>query len=174
MDWRDSVIDAYGRVGQVLERALDGLTPGDLNWQPHSDSNSMGWLTWHLTRAQDVRLSILMGKEQLYLSDRWYAKFNRTSDSQDRGFGHTSEEVAAFESPDVQILLDYYHAVLEQTRSYIRSLAEADLGEELNEDRQPVPTVGMRIVDILSDNLQHAGQVAYLRGLRKGKGWLDL
>ena len=173
MDWRDSVIDAYGRVGQILERALDGLTPGDLNWQPHPDSNSIGWLTWHLTRAQDVRLSALIGEEQLYISDKWYARFNRAPDPQDRGFGHSSEEVAAFESPDVQILLDYYRAVLERTKSYIRYLPEAKLGEELNEARQPVPTVGTRIVDVLSDNLQHTGQVAYLRGLRRGKGWLD-
>jgi hypothetical protein len=25
----------------------------------------------------------------------------------------------------------------------------------------------------MSDDLQHAGQVAYLRGLLKGKGWLE-
>ena len=168
------VIDAYGRVGRILERALDGLTPDDLNWQPDPDSDSIGWLTWHLTRAQDVRLANLMGKEQLYISDEWYVKFNRSADPQDRGFGHSSEEVVSFKSPDVQILLGYYHAVLERTRNYIQSLSKAQLGEELNEARQSVPTVGMRIVDVLNDNLQHAGQVAYLRGLLKGKGWLGL
>ena len=36
---------------------------------------------------------------------------------------------------------------------------------------QPVPTVGVRLVSILSDNLQHAGQTAYLRGLWQGMGW---
>ena len=158
----------------MLERALDGLTPEDLNWQPHPDSNSIGWLTWHLTRAQDVRLSAVMDKEQLYIKDKWYAKFNRPSDPKDRGFGHTSKEVTAFKSPNAQILLDYYRSVLERTKDYIRSLSEAKLGEELNEPRQPVPTVGTRIVDVLNDNLQHAGQVAYLRGLRKGKGWFDV
>ena len=39
-------------------------------------------------------------------------------------------------------------------------------------DRLPLPTVGVRIVSVLSDNLQHVGQVAYLRGLLKGKGWM--
>ncbi len=171
MEWRDLVIDAYGRAGQVLERALGGLTQDDLNYQPHPDSNSMGWLTWHLTRAQDVRLSALMGKEQLYITDGWYAKFNRPPDPQDRGFGHSSEDVAAFRSPDVQTLLGYYRAVLERTKSFLTALPAAELGRELDEPRQPVPTVGARIVDVLSDNLQHAGQVAYLRGMLKGKGW---
>jgi hypothetical protein len=32
--------------------------------------------------------------------------------------------------------------------------------------------VGVRLVSVLSDNLQHAGQAAYLRGLIQGKGWL--
>jgi hypothetical protein len=31
--------------------------------------------------------------------------------------------------------------------------------------------VGVRVVSILSDNLQHAGQTAYLRGLWQGIGW---
>jgi hypothetical protein len=29
----------------------------------------------------------------------------------------------------------------------------------------------VRVVSILSDNLQHAGQTAYLRGLWQGFGW---
>ena len=161
-----------GELGRCWSERSTGLLRRI--WQPHPDSNSICWLTWHLTRAQDVRLSNLMGKEQLYISDEWYAKFNRSPDPQDRGFGHSSEEVVAFKSPDVQTLLGYYHAVLERTRNYIQSLSKAQLGEELNEARQPVPTVGMRIVDVLNDNLQHAGQVAYLRGLLKGKGWLGL
>ncbi len=173
MEWRDLVADGYRRAGQVLEKALEGLSTEDLDWQPHPDSNSMGWLAWHLTRAQDVRLSALAGKEQLYISDKWYARFNRAPDPQDRGFGHSSADVAAFRSPDVDTLLGYYRAVLARTERFIRSLAEAELGRELDEPRRPTPTVGMRIVDVLNDNLQHAGQVAYLRGLRRGKGWLE-
>ena len=32
----------------------------------------------------------------------------------------------------------------------------------------PLPTVGVRLVSVVSDNTQHAGQVAYLRGMQRG------
>ena len=113
-----------------------------------------------------------MGEEQLWISHGWHAKFNRASDRKDIGFGHGSEDVAAFKSPDAETLLAYHRALMERSQRYIRSLAMADLDRELNEPWfQPLPTVGVRLVSILADSLQHAGQIAYVRGLLKGKGW---
>ncbi|NIS67702.1 MAG: DUF664 domain-containing protein [Proteobacteria bacterium] len=175
MDWQGLITDGYGRVLQVLEKALDGLTPDDLNEQPHPDCNSMGWLAWHLTRVQDDHIADLMGEEQLWIKDGWHARFNRAPDRKDIGFGHSSEDVAAFKSPGVEVLLDYHRAVQERSGQYINSLSMADLDRELNEPwYQPLPTVGVRLISVMSDNLQHAGQVSYVRGLLKGKGWLGV
>ena len=175
MEWQQLINDGYGRILQVLEKALDGLTRDDLNQQPHPDSNSMGWLTWHLTRGQDSQIARLIGEEQLWLKDGWHARFNRPADPKDTGHGHSSEEVAAFKSPEVKTLLEYHRAVLERSKRYISTLSAADLDKELNEPWfKPLPTVGVRLVSIMSDGLQHAGQVAYLRGLFKGIGWLGV
>ena len=171
MEWQELITDGYGRVLEELEVALTGMTQADLDQQPHPDCNSMGWLAWHLTRVQDDHIADLMGEEQLWLKDGWYARFNRAPDAKDIGWGHSSEQVSAFRSPDVETLLAYHRAVLEQTKRYIATLSLADLDRELNEPWfQPLPTVGVRLVSIMSDDLQHAGQVAYLRGLLKGKG----
>ena len=175
MKWQELITDGYGRALQVLEKALAGLTLDDLKEQPHPDCNSIGWLTWHLTRVQDDHIADLMGEEQLWTKDNWYARFNRPPDRKDIGFGHSSEEVAAFKSPDVETLLEYHRAVLERSRRYISNLSMTDLDRELNEPwYQPLPTVGVRLVSVMSDCLQHAGQVSYVRGLLKGKGWLDV
>ena len=175
MEWQELLRDGYGRVFQVLKKALSGMTQDDLNEQPHPDCNSMGWLTWHLTRVQDDHIADLMGEEQLWIKDGWYARFNRAPEPKDIGFGHTSEEVAAFKSPEVKTLLDYHSAVLERSERYISSLSMSDLDRELNEPwYQPLPTVGVRLISVMSDCLQHAGQVAYVRGLLKGKGWLGV
>ena len=172
MEWHDLLIDGYGRVPEFLGNVLNGLTGDDLNWQPKHDSNSIGWLAWHLTRQQDAQIASLMGEEQLWIKDTWHDKFNRPAESGDSGFGNTSEQVSAFKSPDTTTVLGYNRAVVERTKNYIRSLSKADLDRKLDEPWfQPLPTVGVRLISILDDSLLHAGQAAYVRGLRQGKGW---
>ena len=113
-----------------------------------------------------------MGEEQLWVTDKWYSRFNRPDDSEDVGFWHTPEQVSSFKSPDTKILLDYYQAVLERSRRYFLTLSKTDLDRELKESRfKPPPTVGVRLVSIMDDAILHAGQAAYVRGLRHGKGW---
>ena len=172
MEWHDLLADSYGRVLEFLDNVLNGLTEDDLNWQPRHDSNSIGWLAWHLTRQQDAQVSALMGEEQLWIKNGWYSKFNRPAHPQDIGFGHTPEQVASFKSPDVETLLDYHRVVLERSKRYLLTLTKNDLDRELDEPWfQPLPTVGVRLVSIMNDAVLHAGQAAYVRGLRQGKGW---
>ncbi len=173
MKWQDLIIDGYGRVLEVLEPALDGVSQEDLDNQPRADCNSIGWIVWHLTRVQDSQIADLMKGGQVWVKGKWHAKFNRTGDPEDTGFGHSSEEVSAFKSPKPQVLLEYYRATLGQTKRYLSALSLADLDRQLDEPwYKPPPTVGVRIISIMADCLQHSGEVAYLRGLAKGKGWL--
>jgi hypothetical protein len=172
MEWYDMLVDGYGRILEILERALNGMSEDDLNWQPSPDTNSMGWLVWHLTRVQDDHISDLMREEQLWIKDGWHSKFNRPAENKDIGFGHSPDDLAQFKSPDAETILDYHRAVIERSQKFFPTLSNTDLDRELNEPRfQPLPTVGVRLISVLSDNLQHAGQVGYIRGLREGKGW---
>jgi hypothetical protein len=174
MEWIQLLSDGYGRIDEFLNHVLKGLSQEDLNWQPKHDCNSIGWLAWHLTRQQDAQISSLMGEEQLWISAKWHSKFNRPADPADSGFGNTPEQVASFASPDVKTLTGYQHAVFERCKKYFASLSKADLDKELNEPWfKPLPTVGVRLISILSDCLIHAGQAAYIRGLHQGKGWQE-
>jgi hypothetical protein len=109
-------------VLEWIEPTLNGMSKKDLNYQPKPDCNSMGWIVWHLTRGQDVQIADLMGGEQVWTSGKWYEKFHRPADPDDTGFGHSLEQVAAFQSPDFSALIDYYRATLEQTKKYISEL----------------------------------------------------
>ena len=172
MEWNDLLTDGYGRIIEVLERVLKGLSQDDLKWQPSPDCNSIGWLAWHLTRQQDAQIASLMGEEQLWIKDTWHAKFDRPADPRDIGFGNTPEQVAAFKSPDIDTLLSYNRAVVERSKGYFNTLSKSDLDRELDEPRfQPLPTVGVRLISIMDDSILHAGQAAYVRGLRQGRGW---
>jgi len=172
MKWKDLVLDGYGRIPGFLAGVIEGLTRQDLEWQPRPDTNSIGWLVWHLTRQQDAQVSALMGRQQLWTMDEWHSRFDRPADVDDTGFGHTPEQVRTFRSPTAGILLDYNRAVVERTQNYIRRLPAQELGRQLDEPWfQPLPTIGIRLVSIMNDSLLHAGQAAYIRGLLQGKGW---
>jgi len=172
MDLQQILNDGYGRVPDIMNTVLDGLTLDDLNEQPKPDCNSIGWLCWHLTRVHDHHISALMGKDQLWIRDKWHAKFNRAADPNDTGFGHSPKDLKAFKAPNAKTLLDYQRAVLERSKGYFNTLTAADLDRELNEPWfQPLPTVGVRLVSVMADQLQHCGQIGYVRGLLQGKGW---
>ncbi|MCJ7582461.1 MAG: DinB family protein [Candidatus Aminicenantes bacterium] len=172
MDWHDLMADGFNRVPEFLENVLRGLTQAELNWMPRKDSNSIGWLVWHLTRQQDAQITSLIGDEEVWIKDKWYARFNRDANLKDIGFGHTPEQVAAFQSPDIPTLLGYLRATVERTTQFLRTLTENDLDRELDEPQyHPLPTVGVRLISILDDSVLHAGQAAYIRGMIQGKGW---
>ena len=124
-----------------------------------------------MTRTQDRTIASLSKKNQVWIEAEWYKKFNRSADPADTGFGHTTEQVSSFKSPDVSILLGYYKAVFDQSKNFISKLALSDLAGKVEHPK--FATVGAYLGAILSDNLQHVGQIAYLRGLIKGKGWMD-
>ena len=47
-----------------------------------------------------------------------------------------------------------------------------DFNRVLDEPQyDPMPTVGVRLVSVLSDNTQHVGQALFVRGMLQGFGW---
>ena len=168
---KDVVIAALDRNQQVLAMTLDGMTPDQMAFRPSEASNSLAWLAWHLTRVQDRELSGLSGQEQAWTADGWHTKFGKESDPDETGMGYTPEQVAAT-NPPTQLILDYHTAVVERSKAYLAPLTHEDLARELDEPQwNPAPTVGVRLVSILSDNAQHVGQMAYVRGIIEEKKW---
>lgn len=174
MEWQLLITDLFVRISQELEQVLEGLTVDELNKKPAPDGNSVGWLAWHLTRSHDRNTSELLAEEQLWTKDKWHARFDRAPDPADTGFGHSSEDIAAFRSPDSKTLLQYHLAVLELVKGYISgTLSETDLEREVESPTLGnIATVRARLVGIISEGLQHVGQAAYVRGLLEGKGWV--
>jgi hypothetical protein len=174
MEWKDMFMESYDEAYNSVEKALDGLSQEDLDQQSGPDCNSIGWTTWHQARELDALISSITREDQLWITGGWHEKFNREPDPTDSGTGHSSEQVAAFHSPNVQTLLDYYKAVLEKTKNSIASLSSSDLSRKVDDPwAQYFPTVGSRLMIALSEALQHAGQVGYIRGQQKGKGWQE-
>ena len=157
--------DAFGRIGEVVHEAVDGLTPGQLASRPDDRANSIAWLVWHLARVQDDHVADAAGTDQVWTSAGWAERFGLPFEASATGYGHDPAEVAAVLVGSGELLSGYYDAVCRQTISYVGKLSDPDLDRIVDERWDPPVSLGVRLVSVISDDLQHAGQAAYLRGL---------
>jgi uncharacterized damage-inducible protein DinB len=160
----DLLEDAFGRIHGVVHRAVEGLTPEALAYRVDPDANSIAWLIWHLTRVQDDHVAEVAGAEQVWTSKGWTDRFALPFPPAATGYGHTSSEVAAVRA-DAGLLTGYHDAVHEQTIRYVQGLHDADLDRVVDTSWDPPVTLGVRLVSVISDDLQHAGQAALIRGV---------
>lgn len=160
-------LDSLGRVHELIPAVLDGLTTADVLWRPDPGANSIGWLIWHLTRAEDAMISSLAGSEQEWVTGKWDETFDLPYSPKAGGFGMSSEDVGRFTVPDPDVLRQYAEAVGAFAVEVLSTLTDADLDRVIDESYTPPVTVGVRLVSIMVETAQHMGQAAYLRGMRE-------
>lgn len=163
MDVADLLADGFTRIRQGVEQVLDGIGD-DLTWQPDPEANTIAWLLWHLTRVQDDHVADVAGTEQEWTAGGWQQRFALPLDAHDTGYGHSPDQVRAVRA-GADLLRGYHRAVSERTIAWVRTLAGPDLDRVVDENWDPPVTLGVRLVSVISDDLQHLGQAAYLRGL---------
>jgi uncharacterized damage-inducible protein DinB len=162
---RDLLQYAYAQAGEHLRAAVEGLSPEQLAQRPGAAANPVGWLAWHALRVQDDHLAEVAGTEQVWTAQGFAGRFALPVDDAATGYGMSSEEVAAVRVPSAGLLVEYLEAVLARSREFLGGLSEDDLDRVVDERWDPPVTLGVRLVSVLDDDLQHAGQAAYARGL---------
>ena len=165
MDERELLEELFSRIPEHVHRAVDGLSAADLVQAPAPGANTIGWLVWHLTRVQDHHVSELLGREQVWTTSPWPSRFGLESDPDDTGYGHRPDDVARVRPDGSEALSGYYEAVAARTAQLLAEVTAADLDRVVDERWDPPVTLGVRLVSVADDDIQHAGQAAYLRGL---------
>lgn len=159
------LIDAFGRVREVVHQVVEGLTPEELRQRLDPEANTIAWLVWHLTRVQDDHVADAARTEQVWTSNGWAGRFGAPFDDAATGYGQSAVEVGALRVESGDLLIAYYDAVHERTVDYVGRLADADLARIVDESWDPPVSLGVRLVSVLTDDLQHAGQAAFVRGV---------
>lgn len=165
MDVAAVLLELYGRIPPLARDAVEGLSADQLLASPGADANTIGWLIWHLARVQDHHIAELLETDQLWATGDWAGRFGLDADPANTGYGHTAAEVAAVRPESAGALLEYLDAADAQTRSLLASVTADDLDRIVDRRWDPPVTLGVRLVSVADDCLQHAGQAAYLRGL---------
>ena len=164
MQTNQVLADAFGRVHELVGKVVAGLGPDDLTFRPDARANSIAWLVWHLSRIQDDHIADVASVEQVWTAQGWADRFALPFEASATGYGHSAEDVARVVTT-ADLLAEYHEAVHGQTLGYIATIAADDLDRIVDERWDPPVTLGVRLVSVISDNLQHAGQAAYVRGL---------
>ncbi len=164
MSSADLLAESFGRIRDLTHGVVQDLTADELARRPAPDANSIGWLVWHLTRVQDDHVAKPAGHPQAW-DAAWLERMRLPFEVSDIGYGHSSEEVAAVRIPSAQLLVQYHDEVFERTRRYVAVLSDDDLDRVIDRSFDPPVTLAARLVSVVSDDLQHVGQAAYVRGL---------
>ena len=161
--------DLFGRVETNVHGAVDGLDDAALTHRVGGDANSIAWLVWHLTRVQDDHVAEVAGTEQVWTAQGWAARFALPFDVQATGYGQGGDEVGAVRV-GADLLLGYYDTVHEQTLQYLDRIGEDDLDTIVDRRWDPPVTLGVRLISVADDDIQHAGQAAFVRGVVESGG----
>ena len=166
MDQSDLLIEAYGRIAPLVAQAVDGLDAEALAARPAEGANTVGWLVWHLARVQDHHLAEVLDEDQLWVSGDWAAPLRAGARSrQHRATGtrptrwRPSAPTAPTPAPAT------WRRWRPGPTAFLGGLGSDDLDRVVDERWDPPVTLGVRLVSVVDDSLQHAGQAAYARGL---------
>jgi hypothetical protein len=168
MTTAELLADAFSRVREVVHEVAKGLSQEQIAFRPGPEANSIGWLIWHLTRVQDDHVSDVAGTEQVWTAGGWAQRFGLPFDAEETGWGHNTEQVGLTRVTSAELLTGYYDAVHASTLRFVRTLTDADLDRIVDERWDPPVSLGVRLVSVIDDDAQHAGQAAYVRGLLAG------
>ncbi|MFE7528240.1 DUF664 domain-containing protein [Kitasatospora sp. NPDC057542] len=160
----DLLVDAFDRIRDTVADVVDGLTPEQLAFRVQDSANSIAWLVWHLTRVQDDHLADAADREQVWTADGWAGRFALPFAAPSTGYGHRAAQVAKV-TATADLLVGYHEAVHARTVDYVRGLDNRSLARIVDESWQPPVTLGVRLISVIADDLQHVGQAAYVRGL---------
>ena len=107
----------------------------------------------------------LLGPDQVWTIGQWTPRFGQEPDPHNTGYGHGHGDVAAVRPDGADVLVGYYEAVAAVTGGLLAAVTPADLVRVVDRRWDPPVTLGVRLVSVADDDIQHAGQAAYVRGL---------
>jgi uncharacterized damage-inducible protein DinB len=155
--------DAFDRIAETVHEAVEGLTASQLATRLDEDANSIAWLCWHLARVQDDHVAGAFGVPQVWTE--YGKRFELPFAPSDIGYGQSSQQVSQVRVASADVLTGYHDAVHEQTIALVSGITDADLPRVVDENWDPPVTLSVRLVSVISDCLQHAGQAAFIRGI---------
>jgi hypothetical protein len=134
MDARDLFLDQHAAVHSaavggnkmsLAERTFTGVTDVQMRVRPRPDLNSLAWLMFHIARAEDILVNMMLGGRAQVFDHEWTKRLGVTR--RDFGIGMTSDEVTELtDRIDIGALREYRDAVGLRTREIVGGFKPQD------------------------------------------------
>lgn len=160
----DLLLDSFGRVRETLHHVLDSTPEDSLGTPPAPGTNTVAWLVWHVARGVDEQVAQVCGYEAVWEADGWRERFDLPLPPDAHGYGMTFEQVLLVQA-SAENLRGYLDASLDAARAALRTVTDDDLDQVVDESWDPPVTLAVRLVSVVDDATQHAGQAAYASGI---------
>jgi Protein of unknown function (DUF664) len=160
----ERLVDAFERIRDAVHPAIQGLSAEQLAVRLDPEANTIAWLVWHLTRIQDDHVAGAAGTEQVWTAEGWVGRFGLPFAPEATGYGHGPGDVDAVRATS-DLLAGYYDATHRHTVDYVSRLADGDFERVVDDSWEPPVTLGVRLVSVIADDLEHVGQAAFVRGI---------
>jgi hypothetical protein len=122
-----------GNKASTAERTFGGLTDEQMRVRPREDLNSLAWLMWHIARAEDIVVNVVVAGQPQVLDDAWKKRLG--VGRPDFGIGMTSAEVTELTRQiDVGALREYRDTVGRRTREVIGAFTPEDWAGQVTPD----------------------------------------
>ena len=160
-----------------VHAATRNLSLDEIHWRPNQDSNSIGFIFWHVSRVEDRLVTwCIAHSEEIWTRNKWYAKMQLPQQS--TGLEYSRSELAEFPKIATLLLSEYFDAVRKNTNEFLANV-HLDFFDSVPQ-RTPFPensksadyfkafTIDRYFRQLIAEENQHLGQISYLRGLQKG------
>ncbi len=168
MESKEILTKSLEESQRYLDQALEGLTPEEIAWASNDDCNSIAFILWHMTRAEDMWISrVILEEAEVHEAGGWDAKLG--TPAKESGYGYTREQLRSWPVPELEPLREYAGAVRDKTNVLIEATTEEELSREAGTSPLTfLNTVGAILAHVITEIALHVGQIAYLRGAQRG------
>lgn len=185
MDAAEMFLTRHHRMHAHVARLTEGLTEAEIRSQAHPLVNPLAWLLWHVARAEDSAVNLLVTDGAEVLDEAWCARLRVAR--RDVGPGMSMDDVRQLSrAVDLPSLAAYWGAVGIRTTEVVALLRPEDLDEVVGAEavhrtavRSATPlsqaplealwqgiTRGHALVWLpLAHNCEHIGQADLIRGM---------
>ena len=160
----DLLLDTLSRVREHVHDVLGSTPEHRLAEPPAPGANPVAWLVWHLTRGLDDQVARALGHDTAWEADGWRERMELPVPAEASGYGMSFDEVLRVRA-SAEHLRAYFDAAHARATEALRGLTDTELDRVVDARWDPPVTLAVRLVSVLDDCTQHAGQAAYASGI---------